>query len=53
MKECCGTCKYNRYARNGVRHSDFYCGNEDSFEYGSPTLYSDTCDDYEEKEEGE
>lgn len=46
MKECCGTCKYNRYSRE----DGFSCGNEDSTEYGSPTFYDDVCDDWEEKD---
>lgn len=53
MKECCGNCKWNRCDRNGVRHSEFYCGNEDSFEYGSPTFYDDVCDDWEGKDDEE
>ena len=52
MKECCGNCKYNKYAPdgNGVRNGKFYCGNEESSEYGVPTFYDDSCDDWEEKE---
>ena len=52
MKECCGNCKYNMYSPdgNGVRNSKFYCGNEYSSEYATPTFYDDTCEDYEEEE---
>jgi hypothetical protein len=47
MREICGNCKYNRYSRE---FGDFYCGNEDSFNYEVQTFYDDTCEDYEEKE---
>lgn len=52
MKECCGNCKYNKCSLDGggVRNGHFYCGNEDSDEYGIPTFHDDTCDDFEEKE---
>ena len=52
MKECCGNCKYNKYAPEGkgMRNGKFYCDNEDSLEYGTPTFYDDSCDDFEEKE---
>ena len=45
MKEVCGNCKYNKWFSDG-----FYCDNEDSLEYGSPTAFDDRCEDYEEKE---
>lgn len=52
VKECCGNCKYNSVDRNrtGMNKLVFYCGNEDSTEYGSPTFYDDSCEDFEEKE---
>ena len=52
MKECCGNCKYNSVDkdRTGMNKLVFYCGNEDSTEYGSPTFYDDVCEDFEEKE---
>lgn len=53
VKECCGNCKYNTVEWKGVyitHNISFYCGNENSTEYGSPTFYDDSCDDYEEKE---
>lgn len=50
MKEdCCGTCQYNRYDKE----IGFYCGNEDIYEYGLPTEYTDCCDDYESEEKEE
>jgi hypothetical protein len=52
LKECCGNCKYNKYSPdgNGMRSGKIYCDNEESFEYGTPTFYDDSCDDFEEKE---
>lgn len=32
-------------------HSDgFYCGNEESENYGASTFYDDSCNEWEEKE---
>ena len=56
MKECCGTCKYNKrdfYRPQGRGYSEFCCGNEDSGNYCIPTFYDDTCDDWEEKGKNE
>jgi hypothetical protein len=53
MKECCGNCKYNKrdFSKpQGEEYIEFYCCNEDSDEYGVPTLFDDTCDDFEEKD---
>lgn len=52
VKECCGNCKYNKYSPDGkgMRNGKFYCDNEVSFEYGTPTFYDDVCEDFEEKE---
>ena len=52
MKECCGNCKYNAVYidATGYGKSTFFCDNEESSEYGSPTAYDDSCDDFEEKE---
>ncbi len=50
MKEVCGTCKHNRRQRDGHCNAEFCCNNEDSEYYGVPTEYSDTCEEWEEKE---
>jgi len=53
MKECCGTCKHNKRDFSKPQNKgyvEFYCGNEESDEYGTPTFYDDTCDSWEEKE---
>lgn len=51
MKERCSNCKWNKFTRgDSIRHSEFSCGNPDSLEYGSPTAWDDSCDDWEEKE---
>lgn len=50
MKECCGNCKYNTAEWKGVHKLTFYCGNEESPEYGSPTFYDDNCEEWEEEE---
>ena len=53
MNEVCGNCKYNKRDFSKPQNSgyaEFCCGNEDSENYGVPTMYDDTCDDYEEKE---
>ena len=43
-RECCGTCKYNRY-----EGGEFYCDNPESEYYVCPTEYKDTCEEYEGK----
>ena len=53
MKECCGTCKYNK--RNFSKLQDkgyieFCCWNVNSDCYAVPTFYDDDCDDWEEKD---
>lgn len=50
MKEVCGTCKYNQRTYDGHCNAEFCCGNENSDYYSVPTLFDDTCDDWEEKE---
>lgn len=53
MKEVCGNCKFNKRDFSKPQDSsyiEFCCGNEDSDEYGVPTLYGDTCEEWEEKE---
>ncbi|MGF7002429.1 hypothetical protein M2149_000805 [Lachnospiraceae bacterium PFB1-21] len=42
----CGECEYNRY---NVIEEMFYCGNEDSENFGIDTAYDDECEDGEEK----
>ena len=46
----CGECKYNRRDWTNEQNPDFYCGNEESENYGYNTGYSDGCEDWEEKE---
>lgn len=51
MKEVCGTCKYNKRDFSKPKgYAEFCCGNEDGENYAYPTMYSDTCDDWEENE---
>lgn len=50
MKECCGNCKYNQRDWINNNNPDFYCGNENSDNYGYNTDYLDSCEDFEEKE---
>lgn len=54
-EECCGRCKYNKYSADGdgARNGTFYCGHENSLEYGVPTSYDDVCDDFEPKDGSE
>ena len=47
MREICGECKHNK---RDYGNGDFVCGNVDSDYYGVPTMYDDTCNDFEEKE---
>lgn len=49
MKEVCGTCKFNRRDWTNPKNPDFYCGNEESDNYGYNTAYSDGCEDWEER----
>lgn len=58
MRECCGTCNFNKRDFSKPQnegYAEFCCGNEESDEYGVPTMYDDVCDCWEEKErmEGE
>lgn len=53
MRECCGTCNFNKRDFSKPQnegYAEFCCGNEDSDNYGVPTMYDDTCEDWEEKE---
>ena len=41
----------NCFPNSVINHNaEFCCGNEDSDNYGVPTMYDDSCDDFEEKE---
>lgn len=42
----CGNCRFNTYSDN-----EWCCGNEESENYGVPTMYDDSCDDYMEKDD--
>ena len=46
LREICGECKYNKYS---TTEKEFYCSNTDSDNYGIPTMYDDSCEDFEEK----
>ena len=53
LREICGECKYNKRDFSKPQNSgyaEFCCGNEESDNYGVPTMYDDSCDDFEEKE---
>lgn len=53
LREICGECKYNKRDFSKPQNSgyaEFCCGNEDSDNYGVPTMYDDSCEDFEEKE---
>ena len=47
-REICGECKYNKYS---TTEKEFYCSNTDSDNYGIPTMYDDSCEDFEEKDD--
>ena len=47
-REICGECKYNKYS---TTEKEFYCSNTDSDNYGIQTMYDDSCDDFEEKDD--
>ena len=48
LREICGECKYNKYS---TTEKEFYCSNTDSDNYGIPTMYDDSCEDFEEKDD--
>ena len=53
MREVCGNCKHNKRDFSNPQndcYSEFCCGNEDSDNYGVPTMYDETCEDFEEEE---
>lgn len=50
MTEVCGECKFNKRSFDGHCNAEFCCSNEDSEYYGVPTDYSDSCEEFEEKE---
>lgn len=52
MKQVCGTCKYNKRSFDGHCNAEFCCGNLDSEYYCVPTFYDDTCDEWEDKDDG-
>ena len=43
-REVCGECKYNKYSTTEKEYTD-------SDNYGIPTMYDDSCDDFEEKDD--
>lgn len=47
-REICGECKYNKYS---TTEKEFYCSNTDSDNYGIPTMYDDSCDDFKERDD--
>ena len=50
----CGECKYNKRDFSKPQNSgyaEFCCCNEDSDCYGIQTMYDDSCDDFEEKDD--
>lgn len=47
--QCCGNCEYNCFESVNGR-GRFYCGNEKSDMAGNLTDYSDTCDEWEERQ---
>lgn len=53
MTNQCNTCKYNtpEYEGETRKPKDFYCGNAESENYGLPTAYDDSCEEYEQKED--
>ena len=54
MREICGECKYNKRDFSKPQNSgyaEFCCDNEDSDNYGVPTMYDDSCEDFEEKDD--
>ena len=54
LREICGECKYNKRDFSKPQNSgyaEFCCCNEDSDCYGIPTMYDDSCDDFEEKDD--
>ena len=56
LREICGECKHNKRDFSKPQNSgyaEFCCGNEDSDNYGVPTMYDDSCDDFEKKNESE
>ena len=56
MREICGECKHNKRDFSKPQNSgyaEFCCGNEDSDNYGVPTMYDDSCEDFEKKNESE
>ena len=48
QRHICGNCKYNKYSKY---ENEFYCGNDGSDYNGTPTMYDDSCEDFEEKDE--
>ena len=50
MKERCGNCKYNKRDWTNKNNPDFYCGNENSDNYGYNTSDVGSCEDGEVEE---
>ena len=47
MRKCCGTCGWHKYDDD----VDFICSNEESEGYGEYTMYEDSCDCWEGRDE--
>ena len=50
MNKCCGTCEYHLPGEVPGK-GDWVCNNGESEYYALETEYSDTCDDWYEKDE--
>lgn len=49
VEKCCGTCRFSKNYRYADMNG-WYCTNDDSDCCGLETVYSECCEDYEEKE---
>jgi hypothetical protein len=49
-RKCCGECKYSKPDWTNPNNPDFYCSNENSWNYGYNTEFMNSCEDFEEKE---
>lgn len=47
-EKVCGTCVYNIFDHEC---SEYVCDNPESEGYGCGTMYSETCDEWKEKDE--
>lgn len=49
-RKVCGKCEFCIYSPSSSGKGTFYCDNYESENYGAPTFYYDSCEDFEDRD---